>query len=196
MSKTNRSVVDERTTLERKALSGPYDTSFLAELRSYITSKRESLIGGLSYKTASGGVANFPALLSIGTICYREGTEDPFYTCCRYALIREAVKEKEGAMVVIEEVLDRVCKALEIWESIPPEKRLASERALGKFQHFALILGLGLSMLRDMEEIAHGNFKEENFDAENLTALKWRAFQEENKISTLGRTWTGEALAF
>lgn len=118
-------------------------------------------------------VYHFPVLGIIGQLGLANAWNDPFYTCCRYALMDDGYKEIEEGESVLAELVDRVAHARSIIHTLPLKQQQAAQEKLSRLSFLVDILVAGLELFKDMLKTVSGDLT--SLDSKyNDTALVWK----------------------
>lgn len=165
--------INEKKLRTRAVELQPMDNTFEKDIHGYnsLLLKSEMALN-YKYTRLDQRVFSFPVLGVIGQLGLANMWNDPFYTCCRYALMEEGYKEIEEGENVLSELVDRVQHAKKIIGTLPTNTQAAARKKLEGLSHLINLLCAGLEIFKDMLRTVSGD--SESLDAKyNPTALIW-----------------------
>lgn len=165
--------IKDKKLKTRAADLQPIDRSFEKDLKGYnsLLLKSEAAMT-YKYTRLDKTVFSFPVLGIVGQLGLANVWNDPFFTCCRYALMEHGYKEIEEGEFVIVELMDRVRNAKKIIGSLPAAKQAMARTKLEGLNHLVNLLCAGLEIFKDMLRTVAGD--KESLDSKyNSTAAIW-----------------------
>lgn len=165
--------INEKKLRSRAISLQPIDTTFEKDLKGYNSLLLKSEVAlGYRYVRLDQKEFTFPVLGIIGQLGLVNMWNDPFFTCCRYALMEEGYKELEEGESVLKELVDRVQHAKKIIGTLPAGKQQAAQKKFEGLNHLVNLLCAGLEIFKDMLRTVSGD--KESLDSKyNSTALIW-----------------------
>lgn len=167
--------VQNKNLNNRASKLSVFDSIFLEDIKGYNKILMNSpTIQNYSYLKQNKEVYKFPVIGIIGQLGLANVWHEPFYTCCRYALMDEGYKELEEGELVLAELVDRVAHARKIIHTLPSTKQKEAQEKLARLSHLVNLIVAGLELFKDMLKTISGD--KTSLDSKtNSTALVWQS---------------------
>lgn len=168
----------EKNLEERAATLENFDDNFVADVKEYVRLLKESKsLDVYVYTKQDKTTFRFPILGYFGKLGLMNVYNEPFYTCCRYALLEDTYPELEEGEKVFLELHDRVWNGEKVISTIPQQKQAQAKEKLDKLRYLMNLTLIGLETFKFMVEHLHG--EGESLDTKyNDTAWKWKEYLE------------------